>query len=80
MPKDGKGEPDLLAALERHEHPADQGGPRTPPSAACRRSSCQKALALPFGSLTKVQATRANVDGFIPFRIPRICQRLADSN
>ena len=28
-------------------------------------------MALPFGSLTKVQATRANVDGFRPFRIPR---------
>jgi peptide/nickel transport system substrate-binding protein len=29
-------------------------------------------LALPFGSLTKVQATRANVEGFKPFRIPRM--------
>ena len=31
----------------------------------------EKAYALPFGSLTKVQATRANVKGFKPFRIPR---------
>ena len=29
-------------------------------------------LALPFGSLTKVQAVRANVEGFKPFRIPRM--------
>jgi peptide/nickel transport system substrate-binding protein len=28
-------------------------------------------MALPFGSLTKVQATRANVEGFKPYRIPR---------
>jgi peptide/nickel transport system substrate-binding protein len=28
-------------------------------------------MALPFGSLTKVQATRANVNDFRPFRIPR---------
>ncbi len=28
--------------------------------------------ALPFGSLTKVQAVRANVEGFVPFRIPRV--------
>ena len=29
-------------------------------------------LAIPFGTLTKVQAVRSNVDGFRPFRIPRI--------
>jgi len=28
-------------------------------------------MALPFGALTKVQATRANVENFRPFRIPR---------
>ena len=31
-----------------------------------------KAYVYPFGSLTKVQATRTNVDGFVPFRIPRM--------
>jgi peptide/nickel transport system substrate-binding protein len=31
----------------------------------------EKVYALPFGSLTKVQAVRANVKGFKPFRIPR---------
>ena len=29
-------------------------------------------LALPFGSLTKVQAVRSNVEDFKPFRIPRM--------
>ena len=28
-------------------------------------------LGVPFGSLTKVQAVRANVQDFRPFRIPR---------
>ena len=31
----------------------------------------ERVYALPFGSLTKVQATRANVKNFKPFRIPR---------
>ena len=30
-----------------------------------------RAYAFPFGSLTKVQAVRTNVQGFVPFRIPR---------
>jgi peptide/nickel transport system substrate-binding protein len=29
-------------------------------------------FAIPFGSLTKVQGARANVKGFVPFRIPRM--------
>ena len=32
----------------------------------------EKAYALPFGSLTKVQGVRANVKGYTPFRIPRM--------
>ena len=31
----------------------------------------QRAYAMPFGSLTKTQAVRATVKGFVPFRIPR---------
>jgi peptide/nickel transport system substrate-binding protein len=30
-----------------------------------------RGYAVPFGSLTKVQAVRSNVKGFVPFRIPR---------
>ena len=32
----------------------------------------EQVYALPFGSLTKVQAVRSNVKGFVPFRIPRM--------
>ena len=31
----------------------------------------ERVYALPFGSFTKLQAIRANVNGFVPFRIPR---------
>jgi peptide/nickel transport system substrate-binding protein len=31
-----------------------------------------KVYAVPFGSFTKVQATRSDVKGFVPFRIPRM--------
>jgi peptide/nickel transport system substrate-binding protein len=49
------------------------------PDAAARQEAFVKlqalvldrAYAVPFGSLTKVQAVRANVQGFVPFRIPR---------
>jgi peptide/nickel transport system substrate-binding protein len=71
MPKDGKGDPDLLA---------DWNDMNVLPDAAARQAAFAKmqglildrALAFPFGSLTKVQATRANVEGFKPFRIPRM--------
>jgi peptide/nickel transport system substrate-binding protein len=32
----------------------------------------EKVYAIPFGSLTKVQGVRANVQGYKPFRIPRV--------
>ena len=32
----------------------------------------ERVYAVPFGSFTKVQAVRANVEGFEPFRIPRM--------
>jgi peptide/nickel transport system substrate-binding protein len=32
----------------------------------------ERVYAIPFGSLTKVQAVRSNVSGFVPFRIPRM--------
>jgi peptide/nickel transport system substrate-binding protein len=36
-----------------------------------QRLVLERAYAYPFGALTKVQASRANVKGFVPFRIPR---------
>ena len=36
-----------------------------------QKTILERVYAVPFGSLTKVQGTRANVKGFQPFRIPR---------
>src|SRR5215470_10589599 len=36
-----------------------------------QKTVLERVYAVPFGSLTKVQGTRANVKGFQPFRIPR---------
>ncbi|MGC1578726.1 MAG: hypothetical protein WA813_21865, partial [Beijerinckiaceae bacterium] len=71
MPKDGKDDPDLVA---------DWNDMNTKPTAEARQEAfvrtqklvLERVYALPFGSFTKVQATRANVQGFKPFRIPRM--------
>ena len=41
-------------------------------STAEQKRTLEQAYVLPFGALTKVQAVRANVKGFTPFRIPRM--------
>jgi peptide/nickel transport system substrate-binding protein len=71
MPKGGKDDPDMLGGVERHEQPADRGG-RQAAFARMQKSRWSKVYAVPFGSFTKVQATRSNVKGFVPFRIPRM--------
>jgi peptide/nickel transport system substrate-binding protein len=40
--------------------------------AVMQQYALDQVLALPFGTLTKVQAVRANVENFRPFRIPRM--------
>ena len=40
--------------------------------AAMQKYVLDQVYAVPFGSLTKVQAVRSNVKGFVPFRIPRM--------
>jgi peptide/nickel transport system substrate-binding protein len=40
--------------------------------ATMQKVTLDKVYAVPFGSFTKVQATRSDVNGFVPFRIPRI--------
>ncbi len=40
--------------------------------AAMQKYTLDQVYAVPFGSLTKVQAVRSNVKGFVPFRIPRM--------
>jgi len=69
-PKDNVADPDLLAPFSdmvNQPKPED----RQAAYAKMQKIILDKAYALPFGSLTKVQATRANVKGFKPFRIPR---------
>ena len=71
MPKDGKDDPDLLAAWQdMNSKPTKEE--RKAAFARAQQVILDKALAFPFGSLTKVQAARANVEGFVPFRIPRM--------
>jgi peptide/nickel transport system substrate-binding protein len=70
-PKGNVDDPDLLAAWrEMNDSPTPEG--RQAGFAHAQKIALEKVFALPFGSLTKVQATRANVKGFKPFRIPRM--------
>ena len=70
-PKNGVDDPKMLALW--HEMNAD-------PTPEARKQAFAKmqgyvldnVYAVPFGSYTKVQAVRADVKGFVPFRIPRM--------
>ncbi len=67
----GDDDPDLFAAwLDMNNNPTPEG--RQAAFARAQKVALEKVLAVPFGSLTKVQATRSNVQGFTPFRIPRM--------
>ncbi|MBN8872728.1 MAG: hypothetical protein J0H67_07830 [Rhodospirillales bacterium] len=69
-PKDDKGDPDLEAAWkDMNTLPTVEG--RHEAFARMQKIVLDRVYALPFGSFTKVQGTRANVDGFVPYRIPR---------
>jgi len=70
-PKDGKGDPDLLAAWnDMNTLPTPEG--RQAAFARMQKLVLERVYALPFGSFTKVQGVRSNVKGFVPFRIPRM--------
>ena len=70
QPKDGKGDPDALAAWnDMNNLPTKEG--RKEAFGRMQGVMLERAYVWPFGSLTKVQASRANVAGFVPFRIPR---------
>jgi peptide/nickel transport system substrate-binding protein len=69
-PKDDKDDPDVLAAWNDMNNLRDPAA-RQEAFARMQRLVLERAYAYPFGSLTKVQASRANVKGFVPFRIPR---------
>lgn len=69
-PRDDRDDPDVLAAWNA------MNNERTPEArqaafATMQRLVLERVYAIPFGSLTKVQAVRSNVQGFVPFRIPR---------
>jgi peptide/nickel transport system substrate-binding protein len=71
MPKDGKDDPDVLAAWrDMNDKPTKEE--RKQAFGRMQGALLEKAYSFPFGSLTKVQASRANVDGYVPFRIPRL--------
>ncbi|MCW3475569.1 ABC transporter substrate-binding protein [Limobrevibacterium gyesilva] len=70
-PKDGKDDPDLMAAWNDMNSKPDAKD-RQAAFARMQALIYERVYALPFGSLTKVQGVRANVQGFKPFRIPRM--------
>jgi peptide/nickel transport system substrate-binding protein len=70
-PPGGKDDPDVLAAWRgMNDEPTEQG--RQAAFARMQTLVLERAYALPFGSYTKIQATRSNVSGYVPFRIPRM--------
>jgi peptide/nickel transport system substrate-binding protein len=69
-PKNDVQDPDLLAAYDDMLSKPDIAD-RKAAFARMQKTILERVYAVPFGSLTKVQATRANVKGFAPFRIPR---------
>lgn len=70
-PKDDKGDPDVMAAWnDMNTLPTPEG--RHAAFAKMQKLVLERVYALPFGSFTKVQGVRSNVDGFVPFRIPRM--------
>lgn len=70
-PKDGKDDPDVLAAwTEMNTLPTPEG--RQAAFAKMQKLVLERVYAVPFGSFTKVQGVRSNVQGFTPFRIPRM--------
>jgi peptide/nickel transport system substrate-binding protein len=70
-PKDKVDDPEVLAAWKDMNDKADPAE-RQAAFARMQKLVLEKVYALPFGSFTKIQATRANVKNFTPFRIPRM--------
>jgi peptide/nickel transport system substrate-binding protein len=70
-PVDGRDDPDVLAAWnDMNSLPTAAG--RQEAFARMQQLVLERVYALPLGSLTKFQAVRSNVNGFEPFRIPRM--------
>jgi peptide/nickel transport system substrate-binding protein len=71
FPRDNKDIPELLDAWNEMNNQVD-AAERQKAFARAQKIALEQVIELPFGSLTKVQATRSNVQGFAPFRIPRM--------
>jgi peptide/nickel transport system substrate-binding protein len=70
-PKDGKDDPDLVA-IWNEMNSLPTAAARQDAFARAQKLVLDRVYAVPFGSYTKVQAVRANIQGFKPFRIPRM--------
>jgi peptide/nickel transport system substrate-binding protein len=71
MPKGGQDDPQLLSLWnDMNSLPTPEG--RKDAFAKMQRYALEQVYALPLGSLTKVQAVRSNVKGYVPYRIPRM--------
>jgi peptide/nickel transport system substrate-binding protein len=70
-PKDGKDDPDLLAAwIGMNMLPTPDG--RHEAFGRMQGLVLDKVYAIPFGSFTAVQGVRSNVNGFVPFPVARM--------
>ncbi|MBM3523558.1 MAG: hypothetical protein FJX57_11430, partial [Alphaproteobacteria bacterium] len=69
-PKPGEEDKEFVAAFNDIAN-GDTLDKRKAAFARAQARIFDQVMALPFGSLTKIQATRANVEGFKPYRIPR---------
>jgi peptide/nickel transport system substrate-binding protein len=69
-PKDNQADPEMAAAYEEMIS-GESAEIRQKAFERMQKMTLERVYAVPFGSLTKVQASRANVKGFKPFRIPR---------
>jgi peptide/nickel transport system substrate-binding protein len=71
MPKGGQDDPQVLALWnDMNSLPTVEG--RKEAFAKMQKYVLEQVYTLPLGSLTKVQAVRSNVKGFVPYRIPRV--------
>ena len=70
-PLNSPGDPGLLSAWADMTGLPDPAG-RQAAFARMQAIALDQVYAIPFGTLTKIQGTRANVRGFAPFRIPRL--------
>jgi peptide/nickel transport system substrate-binding protein len=69
-PKDKVPDPDMAAAYQDMLSLPEEAG-RQQAFERMQKLTLERVYAVPFGALTKVQATRSNVKGYKPFRIPR---------